>query len=143
MTKPDKNLTLPLAEERVSLAQEVRQTGRVRVSTKARRREVPVEFDAEFTTVTVERIARDVWLDSPVEPRVDGDVTIIPVVEEVPVIVTRLRLVEEIRLTRRRTTRRLRERVTVRRIEATVERLPAGSEPTPPEENPERHGEPT
>ena len=55
--------------------------------------------------------------------RSEGDTTIIPLYEEVLVVEKRLVLVEEIRITKRQTEKRELERVTLRREQATVERL--------------------
>ena len=54
--------------------------------------------------------------------REEGEVTIIPVHEEVVVVATRLKLVEEVHIRRHRITSTARERVTLRREEASVDR---------------------
>ncbi|MCU0893405.1 MAG: YsnF/AvaK domain-containing protein [Rhodospirillales bacterium] len=56
--------------------------------------------------------------------RQEGDTTIIPVFEEVVVVEKRLKLVEEVRLTKRQTIRHEPQTITLRRQEAVVERLP-------------------
>lgn len=57
--------------------------------------------------------------------RQEGATTIVPVVEEVVVVEKRLKLVEELRITKRQTVKHAPQTVTVRRQEAVVERLPA------------------
>jgi stress response protein YsnF len=54
--------------------------------------------------------------------RIEGDVTIYPVVEEVLVVERRLVLREEVHVTRRRRVEHVGEDVPVRRTEARVER---------------------
>ncbi len=49
--------------------------------------------------------------------------TIITLLEEMAVVEERLRAIEEVRITRRRTTRQAAQHVTLRREEALVERL--------------------
>ena len=74
--------------------------------------------------VEVERVAIDRFVDAPVAVRQEGDTTIIPVFEEVVVVEKRLKLVEEVRLTKRQTTTHQPQTITLRRQEAVVERLP-------------------
>jgi stress response protein YsnF len=72
----------------------------------------------------VERVPVDRWVEAPVPIRQEGEPTIITL-EEVAVIEKRLRATEEVRITRRRTTRQAAQHVTLRREEAVVERLDA------------------
>jgi len=53
--------------------------------------------------VNVERIPVNRFVETPMEVRQEGDVTIIPVIEEVVTMQKRLMLKEEVRITRRRT----------------------------------------
>jgi hypothetical protein len=59
--------------------------------------------------VNVERVPVNRFIDEPAETRQEGDVTIVPVMEEVLVVQRRLMLKEEIRITRRREQRKLRK----------------------------------
>ena len=87
--------------------------------------DIPVQAEA----IEVERVPVDRWIDGPVAVRREGDTTVYPVVEEVLVVEKRLRLVEEVRIIRRRATRHVRERVALRREEIVVERDAAPREP--------------
>jgi stress response protein YsnF len=60
------------------------------------------------------------FVSGPVGVRQEGDVTIVPVLEEVLVVEKRLMLREEIRVTRRRETKRHVEHVALRTEEARV-----------------------
>ena len=117
--------SVPVVEEQVVVAKRRRVTGAVRVATRTREEERLVDEPYDVEEVSVERVPveGDRWVDAPVPVRQEGETTIVPVHEEVVVVETRLRVVEEVRLTRRRSTRRHAERVTVRREEALVERL--------------------
>jgi stress response protein YsnF len=120
---------LPVVEEQVVVAKRRRVTGAVRVATRTREEERLVDepYDVEEVEVRRVPVEGDRWVDAPVPDRQEGDTTIVSIHEEVVVVETRLRVVEEVRLTRRRATRRHTERVTVRREEALVERLdPSG-----------------
>jgi hypothetical protein len=74
-----------------------------------------VEFNEPLFVedVQVERVPVNRMLDGPVDSRQEGDVTILPVVEEVFTVQRRLLLKEEIRITRRRTEVRQPRRVVV------------------------------
>ena len=124
--------SVPVVEEQVVVAKRKRVTGAVRVATRTREEERLVDEPYEVEEVEVQRVPVEGggrWVDAPVPARREGDTTVVSVHEEVVVVETRLRVVEEVRLTRRRSTRRHAERVTVRRGEALVERLdPSGGD---------------
>ena len=118
--------SVPVVEEQVVVAKRRRVTGAVRVATRTREEERLVDEPYDVEEVEVQRVPVEGggrWVDAPVPDRQEGDTTVVSVHEEVVVVETRLRVVEEVRLTRRRSTRRHAERVTVRREEALVERL--------------------
>ena len=130
--------TVPVVEEQVVVRKRKRVTGAVRVRTRVREEERLVDEPYDVEEVSVERVPVEGggrWVGAPVPVRQEGETTVVSVHEEVVVVETRLRVVEEVRLTRRRSTRRHAERVTVRRQEALVERL------DPPDEG-EGGGEP-
>lgn len=93
---------LPIMEETLSIGRRTMTTGRVRVSTITEKVEAVLDAvvatsDFEVTRVPVER-----EIETMPEVRNEGDVMIVPVVEEVAVIVIRLMLREEIHIKRRR-----------------------------------------
>ena len=122
----DPKLTL-LAEE-LSVEKEAVETGRVRVNKQTRTREVFVDEDLLREHAEIERtpIGRQVFEAPPV--RQDGETTIIPIVEEVLYTERRLILKEEVKITRRRSTEKFQDRVTLRYQEAVVTRVPSTSE---------------
>jgi len=69
------------------------------------------------------------WIETPAVVRHEGDTTVYPVVEEVLVTEKRLRLVEQVRVTRRQTTHKVRQQVGLRREEIVVEREAAPRDP--------------
>ncbi len=116
--------SLAEVEERLDVRVESRETGRVRARTVTEAREVPVDADGWRETVEVERVPVDRPVDQAEGSRVEGDVTIVPVYEEVLVVHKQLVLREEVRLVTRRERVSGPESVTLRRQRVDVERLP-------------------
>ena len=129
---PENGSTLiPIVEDQVSTRKTLRATGKVRVRTGVHEEDQPVTADLQSQEVEIERTPRDEFVDDPIPDRQDGDTTVISVVEEVAVVEKRLKLVEEVRITRRTVTRPWQGAVTVRRNEVLVERH---DEPDAPED---------
>ena len=114
---------IPLVDEKLNLQIRTITTGQVNVNITTT--EEPQTFRGELSseTVTVEHIPIDKYIDEPPAVRQDGDVTVYPVVQEV--LVKRLLLREEVRVTRVRRSEPFAETTSVRRQTATVERTPA------------------
>lgn len=124
--KAGRSVAVPIMEETAEVEIRRRAMGTVRVHTRVREDAVEIDEPLERVEVEVERVPVGRWVDSVPEDRQEGDTTVIPVVEEV--VVKRLRLVEEVRVTRSTTTRRHQERVGLRRTEVEVKRTPADPE---------------
>lgn len=131
----EQDLVIPLVEERVSATKRRVETGRVRVTTYVDEREQMVSAELEREEVEIERVPRGIELTHMPEVRLDGDVTIIPIVEEILVVEKKLVLVEEIRLVRRRTSRDHAQPVTVRAQRAEIERETKSGEALTKEKN--------
>jgi len=112
---------LPLYAEQVAISKRVRKT-RVQVARTTRTREAVVEEDLAHEQVVVERVAIGRVVDAVPDVRQEGDVTILPVMEEIVVVERRLILKEEVHIRRVRTTERHVETVTLREQEAAVTR---------------------
>ena len=115
------SVRIPLAAERLRVGTRVRRTGVVRVSTRVERRTVVVDPPLRRQRIEVRRRRVDRFVDRPPDVRREGDTLIVPIVEEV--VTTRLRVVEEVAITLRRSIERRPQRVEVRRERAIVERL--------------------
>ncbi|MDO5371061.1 YsnF/AvaK domain-containing protein [Paracoccus sp. (in: a-proteobacteria)] len=114
---------LTVVEEQARISVKRHETGgvRVRVVTEEAPEIHPVALEAERVEVTRQPVGREI--ENFPDIREDGDVTIIPVVEERAVVVTRLFLVEEIHIRRTRSTETVDVPVTLRRQRAVVEPL--------------------
>jgi stress response protein YsnF len=117
--------TLIAVKEQVSVHKREQVTGSVQARTVSYEHEQPVEANLLVETLEVERLPIGRFVDGPIPDRQEGDTTIISVVEEVATIEVRLKLVEEVRITRRTTSRTLTDTVTVRRQRVMVDQDPA------------------
>lgn len=117
--------TIPVVDEQAEPRTARHPTGVVRVRTQVRERLQPVEAVLDTETVEVLRVPQDRFVEAPVPDRVEGDTLVVTVVEEVAVVETRLRVVEEVRITRRHQRAEMRDEVPLRRQEVVVDRKPA------------------
>ena len=112
---------VPVIEETAVVYKERVVTDRVRLHKRVQTTQELLDIPVQTESLEVERVAVGRWIEAPAGIRQEGDTTIYPVVEEVLVVEKRLRLVEEVRVTRRRDTRQVREEVSLRREEVFVE----------------------
>jgi stress response protein YsnF len=117
-------IVTPVFAEELKVTKQNRETGRVRISTVTHQHEEMVDELLAREQVEVERIAIGKPIDSVPPVREEGDTVVISIVEEVLVVERRLMLKEELRLRRVRSSERYQERVTLRRQEAVVSRIP-------------------
>jgi len=120
----DPNVLRLLAEE-ATVARESIETGRVRVAKVTRTRDHLVDELLARTSIEVNRIPVGRLVDAMPPIREDGDVTIVPIVEETVVVERRLMLKEELHIRRVKTTERYQETVKLRYQTAEVTRTPA------------------
>ena len=126
---PLDQVVIPLHAEEVAIGKRQVATGRVRVSTVTHAREELVEQLLQSERVEVEHIPVGKAIQQAPEIREEGDLIIIPIVEETVFIERRLVLKEEVRIRRVRETRNYQERVVLRRQEAVITRVPDDSNP--------------
>jgi uncharacterized protein (TIGR02271 family) len=112
---------VPVIEETAVAYKERVVTDRVRLHKRVQATREVLDIPVQTESLEVERVPVGRWIEAPAGIRQEGDTTIYPVVEEVLVVEKRLRLVEEVRVTRRRATRQVREEVSLRREEILVE----------------------
>jgi uncharacterized protein (TIGR02271 family) len=115
---------IPLFEERLAVSKQVVPTARVQVSRVTHSHEELVDELLSREKVEVERVAIGQPVETMPPVREEGEYLIIPVVEEVLKIERVLVLKEEVRIRRTQHTERYQERVTLRRQQAVVNRLP-------------------
>jgi len=137
----DEAVVLPLVEEEATIGKREVVTGRVHVRTVTETTEEILTETLASERVEVERVQVNRYVEpgaAPPEPRVEGDTTILPVLEEVLVVEKRLLIKEELHITRHRTTEAVETPVTLRKQRAVVKREPADAQATPtPNDMPE------
>ncbi|WP_246617905.1 YsnF/AvaK domain-containing protein [Rhizobium populisoli] len=114
---------IQLVEESVNVDKERVVTGRVRVSTSTNEVEELARATLAGNRVEVTRERVELEIDMVPETRVEGDTTIIPVVEEIMVIEKRLVLVEEIRIRQIVTSEDVSVPVTLKKQTVSVKRI--------------------
>ena len=114
---------VPLAEEQLKVDRRQVESGRVAVTTKTKVRQEDVDVELTSDEVEVRRVPVGREVEGPVEVREEGDVTIIPVLEEVLVVRKQLILREEVHVRRRSSRRRETHQVDVRYEEPVIERF--------------------
>lgn len=114
-------LVVPLAEEEVFLRGRLVETGRVRVAKHVERRREAVDVPRTEVEVDIERVPVGLYVDAPPEIRREGNVTIVPVVEEEVVVTKRYLIKEEVRVRQRAETSLERREVELRSERASIE----------------------
>jgi uncharacterized protein (TIGR02271 family) len=118
----ERETVIPLLEEELSVAKRVVETARVRVSRVTHDHQQLVDELLSHEKVEVERVPIDRPVEAMPSIRQEGEVTIIPVVEEVLKVERCLVLKEEVHIRRVKTTERHQEQVTLRKQEVLVSR---------------------
>ena len=93
-------MIIPVIEEEAFLEKRVVETGKVRISKQVSEHEELIDVSLFREDVTVERVPRDKYVDAAPAVRYEGDVMIFSVVEEQLVIQKRIKLVEELRVSK-------------------------------------------
>ncbi|WP_246529654.1 DUF2382 domain-containing protein [Microvirga zambiensis] len=113
---------IPLAEEVTTVDKRPTVTGRVRVQTVTDTSDEFARANVRHETVEVTRVPVDKVVETAPEIRTEGDMTIVPVLEEVLVVEKRLVLKEELHIRRIVEMEAIEMPVTLRKQRAIVER---------------------
>jgi uncharacterized protein (TIGR02271 family) len=127
-----RGLVIPVVEEQLEVSRERVETGRVRISKSVEAREVVVDDPLKRESVRVEHVPINQVVTGAVpQVREEGDVTVIPILEERVVTRTELVLVEEVRIHRDHSEYHDPQRVTLRKEVVAVERFGEDGRPLP------------
>jgi stress response protein YsnF len=110
---------IPVVAEIADVQKRTRPVRRVTVRKRVEQERVTRAVSLDRDHVTVERIPKNQWADSPEGPRTEGDTLVVPVYAEV--MVKRLVLVEEVRITRRHDVSEVPVQLDLRREKVVVE----------------------
>jgi stress response protein YsnF len=116
--------TLPLSEEHLHIEKQRVRTETVRVHTKVDLTHELVSQDLKAERVTVKRVPVDRYVEVAPQIKTEGDLTIIPVLEEVLIFETKLLLKEEIHLQRTVETETVTKEVPIRKQRVEIESDP-------------------
>lgn len=93
-----KKAAIPRIEEKLEVSKRARLTGRVRLRKTVRRRSQTLDIPLRRDEAVVRRVPVNRVVSAPVAVRQEGAVTIVPVLEEVPVVTMQLVLREELHI---------------------------------------------
>ena len=116
--------TIPILEEQAVVQKEVVTTGRVQIAVHTTLSDEVAALDLEGVEVDVTRVAigKPITGELP-QTRTEGDLTIVPVFEEILVVEKRLMLKEELHIRRRNTVERVEVPVQLRKQQADIQRV--------------------
>lgn len=117
---------IPVIQEQAKITKRVVETGKVRVTKRVREYDEIVDVPHFQEEVRVERVPVGQFIDRAPTVRTEGDVTIIPILEERYVLEKRLVLVEELHVRKERTETHRPQKLKVLKEEVAVERIPPG-----------------
>lgn len=133
-------VAIPLHDESVTIGKQRVERSRVRVTTRVSERETLVRERLDHEEATVTRVPIDREIDVHPDIRQEGDVTVIPLVEEVLVVERRLVLREELHIRKTHRTVEVEQPVILRSEQAAVERVatapPSAAPGSPPNSTP-------
>jgi len=132
-SREESRVVVPRIEEQVHVEKREVETGGFRIHKSVEEHPELIQTSLEIEEVTVEHVPINRMVDTPAEMRMEGDTTIIPIMEEVLVVEKRLMLREEIRLTKTRKRVMSSQRVMVLHERVDIDRLGGTSVPSKPE----------
>jgi len=125
----DRQRRLALLEEQIEIDRRTVATSDVRVRKATRETRATIDVLLQREDVDVRRVSVNRPVDRPAQVRREGDVLIVPLHEEVPVITTQLVLTEELHISMRQSEVVQPTQVTLRRETVEIERTPASTAP--------------
>lgn len=124
-------VTIPVVREELDVGTRTVETGRgvrLRTTVTERPQQIDEILHSDEIHVTHVQVDKIVSLDDAPASRYEGDTLIVPILEEVLVVEKRLRIKEEIHITRSIRERRHTETVLLKSEEVAVERFDAASD---------------
>ena len=126
--RPGQRVDVPVVEEQFAVEKRTVETGQVVVHVQPRVEEQVLDVPLLEDTVEVKRVPVNRIVEGPTPVREEGNVTVVPVFEEVLVVEKRLMLKEEIHLVRRKVETHERQTFALRKEEVHVLRSAASGD---------------
>lgn len=120
IVEPGQPLAVPVVAEQLRIDKHAKETAQVVVHVEPQTRVQTVDVPLVHEEVQIERVPINRQVDAPTPPRQEGDVTVVPVFEEILVVQKKLVLKEEIRISRRRSVQHDSRQVALRTEQARV-----------------------
>ncbi|MES2734376.1 MAG: YsnF/AvaK domain-containing protein [Bacteroidota bacterium] len=117
----EQSRVIPVIEEQIKVDKKVIDSGIVRITKSVSEHEESVNMALDHEEIKVERIALNQYVETAPDVRYEGDTMVIPVLREV--MVKRLLLVEELRVTKHTSQIVTTQEVTLRKEEVVVEHI--------------------
>lgn len=116
----EEDMVIPVIEEEVQVSSRRVERSTILINKEIRTEDVSIDIPEIAEQYTIERIPKNELLDEKPQIRYEGDSIIIPVVREV--VVKRILLTEEIRLTKNTSEVLRNETVTLRKEDVTIQK---------------------
>lgn len=130
-TSSQKEVVVPVYTEEVEITRRKVATASVKVATVTHARQRVIEEELAQERLEIERVPVGRYVDTVPPVQQHGDLTILPVIEEVVVVERKLLLREEVHIRRVRTTEHHVETVQLREQTVVITRVPAGERESP------------
>jgi uncharacterized protein (TIGR02271 family) len=127
--RENKPAVFPVNQEQTTVTKRVVETGKVHIAKRLREYEELVDIPHFQEEVHVRRVPVNQFVDDAPEVRTEGEVTIIPVLEERYVVEKRLFLTEELHVHKERKESHYPQKVKVLKEEVEVKRVAPGDTP--------------
>ena len=128
-TRGIKPAVIPVIQEQTTVRKRVVETGKVHIAKRLREYEELVDIPHFQEEVRVERVPVNEFVDDAPKVRTEGDVTIIPVLEERYVVEKRLFVTEELHIRKERKESHYPQKVKVLKEEVEIKRTTPGETP--------------
>ena len=119
----EESKVIPVIEEHVVIDKKIVESGIVKIVKTVSEEEKNVDVPVLSEEVEVQRVAVDKFVDEVPQIRYEGDIMIIPVVQEEVVIEKRLKLVEELHVIKRKKETKEFHSVTLKKEDVIINRI--------------------
>ena len=121
----EQDIIIPVIEEQLKIETKVIETGKIQITKHLKEHDEIINIPLLHEEHLIEHATMNVFVDNMPSVRQEGDTMIIPVLKEV--IVKRIFLVEEIRITKKTVQTNAQETITLKQEEVTINRVPVNA----------------